>query len=255
VTRKTTAILYLLCGLTGGLLAVIQNRSLPAGESDRTTEAKARPGKSRQDSSTAEERARKSFAYASARKWSQLMEEGRIVTTKNEPPPSYRLHDDDGAISDKGIAAAGLTGDQAHEIKSAMSDAREAMFRLFAEKVEPDRRKPKDKADEIWYRIPNQLEDGAKVFNALQERFEAACGKEKSEELVRAMNPHGCYANFGRRDVSIRWSRGNMDGQEPWKCEVHLYDAPTGQKTSGMMIRTAEDLKKHFGKGVPWPGN
>ena len=253
MTRKTTAIIYLLCGLAGGLLAVIQNRSLPTEEPGRTMEARARPGKSRQDSATDAER--KSFAYASAREWSELMAEGGIMTTKNELPPAYRHHEDDGAISDKGIAAAGLTGDQAHEIKSAMSDAREAMFRLFAERVEPDKRKPKDKVNEIWYRIPNQLDDGAGVFKALQGRFEAACGKEKAEELVRAMNPHFCYANFGRQDVSIRWSRGNANGQGRWECEVHLYDAPTGQKTSGMMIGTAEDLKKRFGDGVPWPGN
>ena len=254
MTRKTTLLLFLLCGLTGGLLAVIQNRTPASGTQD-TTGSKAGATKSRLGPAISGKQNYKPASYRFGDEWSGLMEEGRMLTSKNGHPPSYYLYDGDGAISDEGIAAAGLTGDQAREIKSAMEEARDTMFRFFAEGAELDKRKPKDKVDEIWYRIPNQLERGARVFEELQKKFEVICGKEKSEELVRSMNPAFCYANFGRQDVSLRWSHRIVNGQEQWEAEVHCYDAPTGQEVTGMLIRTPEVLKKRFGDGVPWPGN
>lgn len=255
MTRRTALILYSFCGLTGGLLAVIRNQDESDATHARAKEAQAGAGKTRPGSSGPAKQDHKPASYRFSDEWSELMEEGRVLTAKDEPPPSYWLYDDAGGINDEGIAAAGLADDQAREVKAAMEDAREAMFRLFAEGVELDKRKPKDKVDEIWYRIPNQLEPGAKVFKDLQKRFETICGEKKAGELMKALNPFFRYANFGRQDVSLRWSREKVDGQEQWKGEVHCYDAPTGQEVTGTILRSREALRACFGDGVPWPGD
>lgn len=255
MTRRTALILYSFCGLTGGLLAVIRNHDESDATQARATEARSGAAKSLPGYASPAEEDRKPASYRFSDEWSKLMEEGRVLTAKDEPPPSYWLYDDDGGINDEGLATAGLADDQTREVKAAMEGARDAMFRLFAEGVELDKRKPADKADEIWYRIPNRLEPGAKVFEDLQKRFETICGEEKAGELMKALNPFFRYANFGRQDVSLRWSREGVNGQEEWKGEVHCYDAPTGQEVTGMILRNREALRTRFGDGVPWPGD
>lgn len=252
MTRKTILLLYLLCGVTGGLLALIQNHA-----DSSTALEKYHPGaaKSKSRSSAGGAKGSKSVGSSFGDKWSRLLEEGRMIGNVDEPHSLYPLHGNHGEVSDDGIAAAGLTGDQAREVKAALEAARDEMFRLFADAVELDKRKPKDKADEVWYRIPNQLEPGAKILEDLQKKFGESCGKEKAGELVRALNPIQHYANFGRQDISLRWSRVEVDGKEQWRGEAHCFDGPTGQKTTEMLIPTREALRSRFGDGVPWPAD
>lgn len=239
---KTILAFYPLAGICGFLLAKQRSGQL------HDIDAPPAPAKAvRREAAGA-------FPHRSGNKeWERLVMEGGMNKSGDEPSPTYTLLGNHGEIREEKLRLAGLEPEQERQVLDVLREAREAMLKMFAERVQRDRRQPTGTEGEIWYFIPHDLDRGSAVFDRMEGELTSACGKEKARELIRAISPMQHYANFGRQDTSLRWRRQEVNGQVQWVGHFHCYDGPTGQEAVGGLIMSPADLEARFGEVFEWP--